>query len=155
MAVRVARELEAAGAHDVICAGGDTEQLQALGLTVVADDEPGQGPLGGLLSAFRATDAGELLVAPCDLLAPSAAAFATIVDALRATDAHAAIPMIDRVAQPLNGAYRAAAYQPLADQFARGERSVKRALRAIRVTVVHTVDRAALADADTPGDLVS
>ena len=155
MVVRVARELRAAGAGDVICVGGDATQLQAHGLTVVTDDDPGQGPLGGLLSAFRATDAGEVLVAPCDLLAPRASAFVAIVDALRASDAAAAVPMVNGVAQPLNAAYRAAAYEPLAQEFARGERSVKRALRAIQITIVDAVDPAALADADTPEDLVS
>jgi molybdenum cofactor guanylyltransferase len=154
MVARVAAALHDAGAERVICVGGDLERLGALGLHTAPDLHPGDGPLGGLLSAFAArTDAPTLLVAPCDLLAPSAAAFRAIMGAVPGTRAIAVVPVCRGVRQPLNGAYGAAAHEPLSRVFAAGERSVKRALAAITVEEMHDIDPAALADADTPEDL--
>src|SRR5437762_6085926 len=88
MALRVARAMAAAGAERVICVGGDLARLGALGLHTAPDLYPGDGPLGGLVSAFdAAADEPMLLVAPCDLVAPSAAAFRAIVAALRTCNA--------------------------------------------------------------------
>ena len=53
MAVRVAAALRDGGCTDVTCVGGDADGLTALGLTVVADDHPGLGPLGGVLTGLR------------------------------------------------------------------------------------------------------
>jgi molybdopterin-guanine dinucleotide biosynthesis protein A len=154
MVVRVAHALVDAGAERVICVGGDLERLGELGLETAPDLHPGEGPLGGLLSAFAAAEhAAVLLLAPCDLLAPSAAAFGEIVGALPASGALAVVPVTRGVRQPLNGAYRAAAHRLLAGAFADGERSVKRALATISVEELVDIDPAALADADTPEDL--
>jgi molybdopterin-guanine dinucleotide biosynthesis protein A len=156
MALRVARAMETAGAERVICVGGDLERLRALGLHTAPDLHPGDGPLGGLLSAFDAADdTAILLVAPCDLLEPSASAFRSIVAALHRSQATGVVPVARSVRQPLNGAYRSTARQPLTDVFAAGERSVKGALAAITVDELDDIDPAALADADTPEDLVT
>jgi molybdenum cofactor guanylyltransferase len=154
MALRVARAMQAADAQRVICVGGDLDRLGALGLDTAPDLHPGDGPLGGLLSAFEATAHAEMvLVAPCDLLAPSAAAFRAIVDALHVSSALGVVPLARGVRQPLNGAYRAAARAPLAGAFAAGERSVKGAIAVISIDEIDDIDAAALADADTPEDL--
>jgi molybdopterin-guanine dinucleotide biosynthesis protein A len=154
MALRVARAMQSVGAQRVICVGGDLGRLGALGLDTAPDLHPGDGPLGGLVSAFEAAaDEAMLLVAPCDLLAPSAAAFRAIVDALRASRAVGVVPLARGVRQPLNGAYRAAARAPLSGAFAAGERSVKGAIALISIEEIDDIDPAALADADTPEDL--
>ncbi|TML12241.1 MAG: hypothetical protein E6G39_12150 [Actinobacteria bacterium] len=54
---RVARALTAAGAERVVVIGGDRRRIEALGLEVVADRFPGEGPLGGVLTAMSAIDA--------------------------------------------------------------------------------------------------
>ena len=154
MALRVARALQEAGADRVICVGGDLDRLAVLGLDAAPDLHPGEGPLGGLVSAFEAApDEAVLLMAPCDLVAPSAAAFRAIVAALRTSHAVGVVPVARGVRQPLNGAYRAAAHAPLSDAFAAGERSVKGALAVIAIDELYDIDPAALADADTPEDL--
>lgn len=156
MALRVAHAMEAAGAERVMCVGGDLERLRSLGIETAPDLHPGDGPLGGLLSAFdAAADAAVLLVAPCDLLAPSPAAFRAIIAALQRSHATAVVPVARGVRQPLNGAYRAAARESLNDVFAAGERSVKGALAAISIDELDDIDPAALADADTPDDLLT
>lgn len=162
MALRVACALREAGASRVLCVGGDLAALGSLGLEVVADRWPGQGPLAGILSALDAmavadgtdgTGSDALVVAPCDLLSPDPALFVATVGSLRAGEADVAVPVVEGVRQPLNGAYRRAAHIRLQERFDLGERSVKRALLALNVLEVHDLGASGVADADWPGDL--
>jgi molybdopterin-guanine dinucleotide biosynthesis protein A len=140
MADRVAAALAAAGASAVVRVGGPAGD--------VADDHPGEGPLGGVLTALRWAAAEQVLVvAPCDLVSPAPAAFAALVDALGGSAA--AVPDPDR---PLPLALRPAALEPLAAAFGAGERSLRRALAAVAV-VAAAVEPAAVADADTADEL--
>ena len=54
MAARVADALRAAGAEPVLAVGGDRPALRGARAALVADRYPGEGPLGGILSAFAA-----------------------------------------------------------------------------------------------------
>lgn len=139
MADRVVAALRGAGADDVVRIGGPSGDI--------ADDHPGEGPLAGVLAALAWSTASIVVVAPCDLLAPDASAFARL--AASAGDALAAVPALDR---PLPIALRAEAAAPLAAAFAAGERSLRRAVAALPVVVVEVPD-GALADADEPRDL--
>ncbi|HLM64354.1 MAG TPA: molybdenum cofactor guanylyltransferase [Acidimicrobiales bacterium] len=58
MVVRVARALRGAGAGEVVAVGGDAAGLRGLGLAHLPDDHPGDGPLGGVLTALRLVGAG-------------------------------------------------------------------------------------------------
>lgn len=67
MAERVARILTAAGCDPVIFVGGDPE-LAELGRRQVPDRWPGEGPVGGVVTAlFALPDADAVLAAACDL----------------------------------------------------------------------------------------
>ncbi|HEX6659266.1 MAG TPA: molybdenum cofactor guanylyltransferase [Ilumatobacter sp.] len=67
MAERVARTLEAAGCRPVVLVGGDVALLERFGRTTVADAWPGEGPLGGVLTALGAIGSDGVVVAACDL----------------------------------------------------------------------------------------
>lgn len=68
MAERVARVLDAAGCAPVRLIGGNEAALARLGRAVVADQHPGAGPLGGVLTALSASAGSELVVVvACDL----------------------------------------------------------------------------------------
>jgi len=151
MAVRVANALRDAGAHAVVCAGGDGAALRAIGLDVIADDHPGEGPLGGFLRALRWSTTPVTVISPCDLKAPQASSFHAMVDALAAApDALAAVPVVDGHWRALPIAVRAAAATRLGELFAAGERSVQRAIEQVEFV---QIDAGSLADADEPGDL--
>ena len=69
MARRVADALLAGGVTVVRCIGGDGPALTALGLSVVADQRPGMGPLGGVHTAMHEADrlgADVVVVSACD-----------------------------------------------------------------------------------------
>jgi molybdopterin-guanine dinucleotide biosynthesis protein A len=168
LAARVARALAAAGAARVVAVGGDARALRAAGLEVVPDRAPGEGPLGGLVTALTAPWPGPgeggaaarrpppagavVLVVACDLVAPSADAFAATVAALLAAPgADAAVPVAGGRRQWLHAAWRAHAGPALARAFAAGERAVHAAVAAAGLRVVEpALDPAAVADADVP-----
>ncbi len=154
LAVRAAAALRQAGAVTVTAIGGDLAGLGRAGLRVRPDDHAGQGPLGAVLTALRGADAPVVVVLACDLLAPDPGAIGRVVRALAtAPAALVALPRHGGRLEPLHGAYRHGALEPLTAAFVAGERSVHRALRALAVVEVLDVDPAALADADTPADL--
>jgi molybdenum cofactor guanylyltransferase len=169
MVLRVARALHDAGARSVLAVGGDQVSIRvalaplapltpAGAVVTVADDVPGAGPLGGLLTALAATDSPVVLVVACDLLTPSAPAMGATVEALLGRpDADVALPMRDDQAEWLHAAWRRRTVaDPLAARFAAGERAVHRAVAAagLRAVNVPDLDPAALADADVPDDLL-
>ena len=155
---RVAVALRRAAACQVACvgsadsAGTHARRRGALaGLQVVAvdDDHPGEGPLGGILTALRTApeDIEVVLVVACDLLVPSPSAFAATVAALGEGDV--AVP---QGTEWLHAAWHRRAEPVLAKQFAAGERAVHRAVTGLDVVVVD-IDPMACRDADVPEDL--
>jgi molybdopterin-guanine dinucleotide biosynthesis protein A len=152
MACRVAAALRQAGATAVIAVGGDLAALRALGLDARADDHPGEGPLGGILTALRLAGEDIVAVAACDLPSIDPAELAAVVAALDAT-ADAAVPVVDGRLEPLHAAYRARCRPVLAAAFDRGERAVRRALVALSVVEIRPVDAKSLRNVNFPGDL--
>lgn len=172
MVRRVAAALRGAGATPVVTVGGDAGRLRSLGFITVDDDEPGAGPLGGIVSALRALTGGPggagrvagrppphiVLVAACDLVAPAAAAWRATVDALASSPGAAvAVPTLGGRRQWVHAAWRVTASGSLGAVAAAGERSVHGAVALAGLTVVEVrgLDPAALADADEPADLRS
>jgi molybdopterin-guanine dinucleotide biosynthesis protein A len=157
MAVRVASALADAGATDVRAVGGDAPALTRVGLRTVADGWPGEGPLGGIVTALSTLPGtGIVLVAACDLVDPSPGTMAVTVRALAgAPDAGVAAPTLDGRPRWDQAAWRTSALPLLVTQFEAGERAIHRAIAAASLAVVEVPDLPAptLADADTPADL--
>ncbi len=151
LARRVANALRAAGADPVIAVGGDLEALTALGLTVTPDRHPGEGPLGGILTALAETTEDVVVVLACDL--PAADADTIRAVALALGDADVAAPWHDGRHELLHAAYHRRAEPVLQAAFDAGERAPHRAVADLVVVGVDGLPAAALADADTPDDL--
>jgi molybdopterin-guanine dinucleotide biosynthesis protein A len=153
LARRVADALEAAGADEVLAVGGDMNALAALGLRAHADDHPGDGPLGGILTAIRTARHDIVVVVACDLPWLDAATVAALVHALGAhPGAAVALARTDR-REPLCATWRGSRAAPvLAERFAAGERAPRRALDWLDVVEVD-VDPAVLRNTNTPADL--
>lgn len=174
LAARVADAVAEAGAGAVVAVGGDLAALRAAGLAAVPDDEPGAGPLVGVVTALAvagsegATARREgaapvaarpsddiVFVAACDLVDPSPAAIAATVRALAGSEAgDVAVPLVDGRRQWVHAAWRRHARAPLAAAFEAGERAIHAAVAASGMRVVDvTLDARAVADADAPADL--
>lgn len=154
LAARVARALTAAGVTPVTCVGGDLAALRAAGLDAVADDHPGEGPLGGILAALDDhPDHGAVVVLACDLVAPSPAAITRLLAAADAAPAaEVVVPVVAGRRQWLHAWWRVAAAPGLHAGFAAGGRSVA-AVAEARLAVHAYAEDDPLADADAPGDL--
>lgn len=154
LAVRVAQALRDAGAGQVFAVGGALDALSDLGLDAVADDHPGEGPVGGLLTALSHASSPVVAVLACDLPAAAPSAVRLVVAALDADpDLACAIPMVQGRSEPLHGAWRRSSHPRIQAMFDRGERAMHSVIADLGGTAVHGVDPAALADADTPADL--
>ena len=155
MAVRVADALRQAGAVDVVAIGGDAAALEALGLRVLPDDEPGEGPFPATLTALRQAGAGVVVVLSCDLVAPRPEAIATLVDQLQGAGpaAMVAVPLVAGVHQWTHAAWRREAIDALLAARQAGVGSLRRAATGLAVHEVLDLDATDVADADDPLDL--
>ena len=157
MVSHVADALRGAGCDPVIAIGGDEAALRGLGLTVIADRWPGEGPLGGVITALDHFATGSLahevvVIAACDLPRMTAATATSLVHALAdAPDTDVAIAITDRP-QPVCAAWRPAAAAPLSAAFAAGGRRLLDVLADLRVVDV-MVDAVLLTNVNTVTDL--
>ena len=100
------------------------------GLAVVADESPGAGPLGGIVSALEATGRDTLVIA-WDMPWVEAKHLRPLLDV--GGEADVVAWEVDGWVEPLCALYRSSAIAPLRDAFTKGERSPREALRRLRV----------------------
>jgi molybdopterin-guanine dinucleotide biosynthesis protein A len=151
LAARVAEVLRASGADPVAAIGGDGPALELLGLGWWPDRYPGEGPLGGVLTALAALGHRDVVaVLATDLPDVDAATILALLDALGGHDA--AVADTGRL-EPLCGVWRTRTCTPvLAAAFEVGERAVHRAMVGLDVVEV-PVPAARLRNINTPHDL--
>jgi molybdenum cofactor guanylyltransferase len=149
MAASVAAALAAAGCTPVVAVGGEEQPLRDLGLQYVADDYPGQGPLGAIITVLRLS--APATVVACDVPNVSAATLVRLADALG--DHHAAVARSDRP-QPLCAVWGALVAKELTSRFSAGERAMHLAIAGLDIAWVD-VAAAELRNVNTPDDLNS
>lgn len=173
MGAQVAAVLTATGADPVALIGASSAVGSALGLAVVADRWPGEGPLGGIASAvaWARTRPGVdcVVVAACDQVEVTPAAVAALVAALadardpgseRGPDAGeavgrpvgAVVRTADGRRHPFPSVWCTAAATDLAALLEAGERRADAAF-ALGVVAVERPE-GELVDLDTPADVV-
>lgn len=147
-------ELARAVSDDVVLLPGDRD-LDAAGVTRVADAPEPDGPLGALVSGLEAVRHDWCLLLPCDL----PFADAEVVEGLRqraaATAADAVVLQDASGLQPFHGLYRThPTRSALTDWVAGGGRSLRGLLERLNVEAVPAAEDApSLLDVDTPADL--
>lgn len=149
MARRVADVMERAGCSPVVAVGGEASELRGLGLVCVVDEFPGEGPLGGILTAL--SHGAPAVVLACDLPKITAPTITTLAESLG--DHDAAIAYSDH-AEPLCAVWSATAARLLRSRFDAGERALHRAIDGLDIAWV-TVPTSELRNINTPADLRS
>jgi len=140
MIVRAARLVESVvGAPAVVV--GTPEKYRALGLRAIADDGPRCGPLGGIATALRASDAEWNLIVACDLPYLTRKWLEYLWQRARDSDAEAVVPLNlapanKRGAEPLCAVYHKGAEQAMRRALERGVRKVTDGLAELRVEVI-------------------
>jgi molybdopterin-guanine dinucleotide biosynthesis protein A len=149
MASLVVDVLVAAGCSPVVAIGGDSAALRRHGIDCIEDEFPGEGPLGGVLTALSL--AAPAVIVACDLPYIRAATVEALLAALAGHDA--AIARTDR-AHPLCAVWSSAAAPLLMSRFLAGERSMHRAIEGLDVAWVEASEHD-LRNVNTPADLHS
>jgi molybdenum cofactor guanylyltransferase len=154
MAERVARALAAGGCAPVAFVGGDPDRLAGFGRPVHADRWPGEGPLGGVLTALAVADGDDVLAAACDLPFLAAA----MVAKLLATGTDGRTGPVDVVVarteriEPALAWWSASARDEITRHWDRGVRALHEVIAELRAVEV-PVDPAALRNVNAPSEL--
>ena len=147
--------LQAAGAGRAVAVGGDEAALRALGADWVADRFPGEGPLGGILTALEATSAELVVVMACDMPGVGRQVPRALVQALAsAPTAAVALAVVGDRDQPLTACWRRSVATPeLRAAYGAGERAPRTVLDRLAVVRVEGLPVEELVDVDSPEDL--
>ena len=130
---------------DELFAVGDRfDAAAAAGLTVVQDEHPGAGALGGIHTAILRSPCAYTLVVGCDMPFVTARLIRLLSDARRRTDADVVIPRDAAGYQPLCAIYGRACEPALRERIARGERHAAIPPPGVRVVEVGRDELAAI-----------
>jgi molybdopterin-guanine dinucleotide biosynthesis protein A len=145
----VAEAMRGAGLDPILAIGGVAEDLPD-GARHVADRWPGQGPLGGVLTALLEVQ-GDVIVAACDMVRLAPGTFLRLVEF--AGIEPVVVPVWQGHLQPLCALYRPACLVSIAEDFAAGERSLVNALGHLPLReVAFGPEDEAFANINTPED---
>lgn len=142
-----------------VCVVGDPVYSSLVpGTPFTADAYPGRGPLGGLLTALRATSAPWLFLVACDMpLVRPALIRAMAEESLTAPDVDVVAINGPRGLEPLHAWYSRGCLPEVARQMARDEWSLQRLLARLRVREVspdlcarHDPERRSTVNVNTP-----
>jgi len=136
---------------------GDPARYATLGLPVIPDNFPGQGPLAGIEAALRATSADWNLIAACDMPSLDSTVFASLFS----TGCDCAVPRYaDGSVEPLCSVYHRRCHRAVVAALESGIRRVTDALRHLEsecfsVGYVTITDNAPFRNLNTPEELRS
>lgn len=152
---RVVDAVSAVGISTCLVVGGQAEWLSPNSSATpqwIPDEFPGEGPLGGLVTALAYITTPWFLLLSCDLVSVNPTALSVMINHIdSSTDA--IVPVGHRW-EVLHALYRTEAVRPICARFAEGARRVQSVLDGIRVREVPFADDDLLArstlDVDTP-----
>jgi molybdopterin-guanine dinucleotide biosynthesis protein A len=117
-----------------------TNRYFDLGYSIVPDRWPGEGPLGGIITALRATaetNGGEWnLIVSCDMPFLTREWLSYLVERALATDVEVIVARSKHGLEPLCACWRTAAAAKLRDAFDGGVRKVTEAMKPLRMEVL-------------------
>lgn len=144
----VARAVEAAAGRVTIVGRSELGGLRA-----IPDRYPGEGPLGGILTALEDTRSDWNLVVACDMPEVGAAFLERLLEQAEASDVEALVPAgKSGRPEPLCAVYSRRALDRLDAAFRRGVRKVMDAVAGVRVDVVKVTEVAQFQNVNTPED---
>jgi molybdopterin-guanine dinucleotide biosynthesis protein A len=152
MALRVAAAATAAGAKEVLLIGGTQARAKKLSGTWKKDLYPGEGPLGGVITALKASSHDSVVVLSCDMPFLTDAVISSLVRGL--SDAQATVGRTDRLNWLCAAWSKQECLKTLESVWKRNERAVHRAAVLLDVAEV-PVPAVAVRNINSPADLVA
>lgn len=151
MANRVSRAASDAGAGEILIIGGTQARAKTLDGTWKKDAFPGEGPLGGVITALKAAENDSVVVLSCDMPFITDAVIASLVRALG--DAQASVGRTDRLNWLCAAWSKEECLDTLQSVWKRNERAVHRAAVLLDVAEV-PVPAVAVRNINSPEDLI-
>jgi molybdopterin-guanine dinucleotide biosynthesis protein A len=153
LAQAVARvAVEAAGSVNLI---GDPDRYGALGYPVIADLYPGEGPLGGILTALRHSAADWNLIVACDMPQLDVEMLRGLIRIATRGGADSLLPVSpDGRPEPLCAVYHRRCLGPFEEAFAGGVRKVTAALETVRTMRLPMTEVSYFQNVNTPEEWV-
>jgi molybdopterin-guanine dinucleotide biosynthesis protein A len=111
-------------------------RYENLGLPVVADKWPDQGPLAGVCTGLLSSHAEWNIFLACDLPLVSPQFLQLLVQRVRGTRSDAVVPRTEDGWQPLSAAYHSRCRTAFARAFQEGGRSIVKVLEEVHVEVI-------------------
>jgi len=137
----------------VIQAAGNVSLIGHPELPAIPDLYPGEGPLGGILTALHHTSSDWNLIVACDMPEVSPGFLGALLDRADRSQADVLLPHgPDRLPQPLCAVYHRRALPALEAHFSRGVRKVTAALEGIAVERLFEVESSIFQNVNTPED---
>ena|SRR5690242_1736703 len=119
----------------------------------IPDLFPGEGPLGGIVTALRHSTAEWNLIVACDMPEISALLLHRLLDAAEASGCDVLLPVRpDGLPEPLCAVYRNTAAAEIERRFAEGVRKVTAALEALAVYRLEVAEVMQFQNVNTPED---
>jgi len=151
MAVRVAEAAASAGASEILLIGGTQAKAKKLKGTWKKDAYPGEGPLGGVITALKAASHDSVVVLSCDMPFITDAVVSSLVRGL--ADAQASVGRTDRLNWLCAAWSKEECLTTLQSVWKRNERAVHRAAVLLDVAEV-PVPAVAVRNINSPADLL-
>lgn len=137
--------------EDVLVSANDPEALQHLGVPVIPDENPGQGPLGGLTSALATTHSEYNFVVAVDI--PDIDMKLVEKMRMKLDDVSAVIPVtVDGNQEPLFAFYSKHCVPIFRSAMKEGERAIHRALEKCPVYYFPIKQALGLKNLNSPSD---
>jgi molybdopterin-guanine dinucleotide biosynthesis protein A len=147
----VARAVAGAAGGSVLV--GSPVYGQSLGYPAIPDLYPGEGPLGGILTALDHSTADWNLVAACDMPGLTAEFLRALLGAAERSGADALLPAgPSGRPEPLCAVYHRRSLWALEAGFARGVRQMSEALEDLRAALLPAAEVSLFQNVNTPRD---
>ena len=153
---RVATSINNAGLMDLRIVGGDCDAFAVLGHDCLPDEYPGEGPLGGIITAlnhYKKKDKEHVLVVACDLPNISEKLISTILEGSKQEPKSIVIPLVGGHLQWMHALWPTAVLPALLKSFSNGVRAPWRASTELPLQRIEGIDPEILLDVDRPEDL--
>lgn len=132
---------------------GSPDLYSHLGFPVIPDLYPGEGPLGGILTALGHSHAEWNLVVACDMPELDPALLTRLLDSASASGADALLPVSSGGRpQPLCAVYHRNCAPSFAEAFSKGVRAVTAALAAVQCLRLPVEESQPFQNVNTPED---
>ncbi|MEY3266015.1 MAG: hypothetical protein RJA15_461 [Actinomycetota bacterium] len=152
MANRVTGAAQEAGASQILIIGGTQAKSKSLTGDWKKDLFPGEGPLGGIITAMKHSDHDSVVVLSCDMPFMTSAVIQSLVRGLE--DAQATVGRTDRLNWLCAAWSKSECFATLQTVWKRNERAVHRAAVLLDVAEV-PVPAVAVRNVNTLADLVA